>query len=316
MGILKGFILLAVMMLSAGLSNGYAQNTYANPYINSWHRYRVAMDDPNHIIRWDITGEVTVNNLLNGAQYSGEEWVRRGTQVEGLVTYAYIDLKFVDGLFAIPGADAITLIFSEWDSNVSTAVCYARRSTEIVIQENTFYMELGGDMSLCNPLDGDVLNWNDIDTEPMGTGVPFRITMNKAAGFAANTWTFSGSLTSLTGGYTVTSATSSEADGSDGTGTTGDGYPYTIAFGAGTFTVTVTGSSTVAGVGESDYVDIQIWISGRVWVETVATLTVTGGQATSGSSYSVITDDNGSGDRVQTYTLWALPGTYNIVSSE
>ncbi len=301
-------------MLAAGLSRGYAQNTSALPYIDSWHRYQVTSDASANSVTWWLQSDETLSPVtrldLSQLDNDGANWITRST----VGVTEIIDIKFVDAQFN--SGQTWYLIFSEWDNTVGTGNCVARRSMRIDIVENTFYLSLGGDMSICNPLDGDVLNWNNVDTEPIGTGVPFRITMNKAAGFAANTWTFSGSLTGLTGGYTVTSATSSEAHGSDGDGTTNDGYPYTITYNTGAFTVTVTGSSTVVGVGESDYIDILVWITGRVWIDTQVTLTISNGQATSGTAYTVNTDDNGSGDKIQVYTINELPGTSNIVQNE
>ncbi len=310
-GILKGLILLVAMMLAAGLSNGYAQNTSANPYIDSWHRYQVNSDATANSVTWWLQSDETlspVTRLDLSALDAGANWITIGT---GVGT-DYVDIKFVDAQFN--SGQTWYLIFSEWDNTEANGRCVARRSMNIAIQENTFYLSLGEDTTMCNPLDGNVLNWANIDNEEVAAGLTLRITMNKAEGFAAKTWSFSGSI-SLTNGYNITGATSIVAHGSDIDGFTNDGHGYNITYNAvpKTFTVTVAGSSTGAGVGESDYVDILVMISGLVWKETEATLTITGGQATSGTNYPVITDDNGSGNKDRKYTLWALPATSNIV---
>ncbi len=306
MGILKGLILVAAMMLTAGLSNGYAQNNSANPYINSWHRYQVNSDASANRVSWWLQSDETLSPVtrldLSALDAGGASWITIGT---GVGT-DYIDIKFVDAQFN--SGQTWYLIFSEWDNTAGTGNCIARRSTEIVIQENTFYLSLPGDDDDCNGFEDDIWANTDNITLPMDGGeIGFTINMHKETGLNIRQWSFNGSI-NITG-FNISMIAPYP------TGTTDRGNNWSISNvsvvgNITNFTLTVLTPSLVDNY-DTEVVSLNLDISGPPINDTHVVFNVTAGDALSGSAFDIHTDDNLllGGDREYVIDLWGIPNT-------
>lgn len=324
---------MAAMMLAAGLSKVYAQNTSAQPYINSEHMYRVPLGDISNNVTWVLqnhpTSPTVTYNLTDGRSDYGKVWVDTSLINKATIDSAAVELKFINDLFV--NGQTWYLIFSERDSNPANGSCIARRSMNIAITENTFYLSLGGDDEDCNRLNGRVLNWDDIlmngsnhsgSVWPIPTYLIYRIFMHKASNFTLSTWSFNGTVAPLLGNYSILGFETSAGTGAL-SGTSNGGGAFTITnTGAGTFSVVV--NSPVNSGDIIDYIDIRVNLTGLVFRGENARLTLSNGIARSGSAYTVITNDNllypiapdVPGDRQQELEIWPLPATSNIVLND
>ncbi len=316
----KLILLIAITLLLALTRYASAQNTSAQPFVDSWHLYRVPMGNTGHSYTWhlfdnlaDAQANTNVDYTLTGAETWANTVVTAGN--------ADIEIKFIDANFN--GGQTWYLVYSEWDNTAGTGNCVARRSTQIDIIDNNFYLTLAADGEICNPLAGSVLNWDNIDGLGLGhsgtstnmpTYVDFTIQMNKAANFVLNTWVFRGTITRLDLNYLLVSVRTTTGVL---TGTSAGGGSFTITDnGNGTFDVVVN-TPTDASV-LNDYIVVRANITGLVHEGERVQLDVSGGEAHSGSvNYGVVTTDNlllpsAPGDRQQLQTIFPLPATPNI----
>jgi hypothetical protein len=290
-----------------------AQNNSANPYINSTQKYRVKMGNSTNTVTWELqNGSGPITAVTNSSTYGGETYINIATEPEGSDTYAYIEIKFLDGLF--DNGDTWTLIYSEWNGTVGSGNCEAKRSVTINPVENTFYFSMGADASDCHPLRGEVLNWNDVDTETPGVNLDFTVTLHKTYNFNIKSYTFSGTV--ATTDYTFTGVTLGLVGGA-----TLPATDYTIGYNTTnkTFAVTINVPPLYDGARTDDAtvnIVLQVAVAGLVYQGDEVTVALTGGSATSGTNYTVNTDVEDPppiGTNLdQELTILPLPATSNI----
>lgn len=289
-----------------------AQNNSAYPYINSTQKYRVKMGNSFNTVTWELqNGSGPITAVTDGLTHGGEAYINIETELDGTDTYAYIEIKFVDGLFA--NGDIWTLIYSEWDDTDGSGKCVAKRSVTINPVENTFYFSMGADASDCHPLDGEVLNWNDVDYEKPGVNLDFAVTLHKTYNFNIKSYTFSGTV--ATSDYTFTGVTLGTVGGD---ALDASDYSITTDVGNGTFSVTILDDPPYDSESNADAtvnIVLQVAVSGLVYEGDDVTVTLTGGSATSGTNYTVVTDVDApppDGTQDQQLTIKPLPATTNI----
>jgi hypothetical protein len=319
-----GFLLLTVFLLLAGTRYTHAQNSSILPYLSSWHQYKVTMDTPTNTHQWKIFNDLDNANSdvaedgTNTFVLDTEPW-KKNDQIIG--SDAYIELYFNKTIFT--AGQTWYLVYSEFDPNAGTGNCVARRSLALTMVDNSFYLTLGSDQTDCNTLDGQVLNWDDIDwlgLDHSGTNtfiptyVDYSIKMHKAANYTLTDWILDGKVTLLDHNFNCVSA---RAIDSAASGTSAAGMLFTInQVTDSTFSVTVNGPSAPADPAIlSDSILLRVYVKGLVYVGERVQLSVTNGVARSGTIYTVRTDDDvgkGSGDRQQVQTILPLPATQNI----
>jgi len=304
------------LLLLAGTSYVHAQvNTASEPYLNSWHKYEVTMGDAlnNTTYRWNIYNNIDdANNDLaesspNRFLLDGETWIQNQV-ITGNI--AGIELFFDETLF--PDASNWYLVFSEISS--ATGACVARRRFDITIRDNNFYFTLPGDGSQCNSREGEVLNGDDI-TGKLASSVDFTFNMFKDADHLVDRWSVSGQI-SFTGAlsYQAADVTFSATGNSD---TRNEAWVLTD-IGNGNFSLELDCDPDDAPYPD-DAVTITVNLLGLVYQTVDVTLTLSDGQAYSGTSYEIITEDNlnkEGGDRAQTITIDGLPGFTNIAGTQ
>ncbi len=305
-GIVRGLILVAAMMLAAGLSKGYAQNTSAVPYIDSWHRYQVTSDAAANSVTWWLQSDETLSPVtrldLSALDAGGASWITIGTGVGTDI----IDIKFVDAQFN--SGQTWYLIFSEWDNTAGTGNCVARRSTRIDIVENTFYLSMEYNNEGCNGFEDEIWFNTDNITQPMDGGeIGFTVTMNKEEAFNLRQWSFNGSI-NITG-FDI----SLTAPYPSGTTDRGNNWSISNVSEVGTityFTITILTPAAIDNY-STEVVNFNIDITGPPINDTHVVFNVTDGDALSGYSFDVHTDDNllRGGDREYVIDLWGIPNT-------
>jgi hypothetical protein len=291
-----GFLLLLLLLLS-GTRYAHAQNSSANPFIDSWHLYRIPMANTANTVQWQL-----FDVDLNGApSYTLETqpWVDTSV-VSG---NAEIEIKFINTVFA--SGQIWFLVYSEISSDHS---CVARRSFEIHPVNNIFYLSLPADDSECNSYTGDI--WDNADGDlsaiDRGDNVEFTVTMNKDVLFLIDKWRFNGSISIITGGlenHLATPAFSVTAGASTSGGT------WTITGTGANFNLEVTTPADFDGI--SDVVTFSVDIEGDITEDYQIQLSLTNGQAISGTLYETVTDDNLNlgGDRVVVRLRYGVPNT-------
>jgi hypothetical protein len=283
-----------------------AQNNSANPYINSTHLYRVPMGNTANDVTWEL-----FDNLAEAADYT-LNGIQSWATAAQVGSNAEIEIYFDDAVFTT--GQTWYLVYSEMNGSN----CVAKRSVTINPVENTFYFSMGADASDCHPLDGEVLNWNDVDDEKPGVNLDFTVTLHKTYNFNIKSYTFSGTV--ATTGYTFTGATLGTVGGA-----TLPATDYTIAYNTTlkTFTVTINVSPLYDGASTDEVtVDIvlQVAVAGLVYQGDDVTVALTGGSATSGTNYTVLTDVDdpppNPTKQDQQLTILPLPATTNIAILE
>jgi hypothetical protein len=316
--IAKILTLLAVILLLAGPRYAHAQNSSAYPYIDSWHLYRIAMDDITNDVVWTLSN---TNATPSSYTLTTQSWVNIYT-VDDATDSACVEIKFISSIFDGVTGDW-TLTYSESDNDSGDdCISVAVRSFAIAPVTNDFYLTMGVDVSNCNSLDGEVLNWDDIDGLGLGHSgtvttisnyVEITVQMHKASTFVMNTWSFNGEVTQLDGNYTFDEVLS---DDDLLTGTSNLGMTYTITAGTGsTFSVIVNGPADPADPAvEDDYITLRAYVSGLVFESESVQVEISDGEATSGINYTSVTEDNEdlNDDMIQVITILPLPETPNI----
>lgn len=303
---------LTALLFLAGPCYVNAQNTWSSPYLNSTHLYRVPMGNTGNTVVWEL-----YDNLAEDKEYTldgSHTWATPAV----VGANAEIAIKWISATFT--NGSTWYLVYNEYNSDN----CVARRSITITPVDNSFYLTLGADEENCHPLDHTVLNWNNINATRIEVVLEFTVYLHKANNFAPS-WSFT--ATPTFGPYDGNThvyqypGSGNTTIGASTTGTTDDGHSFTATYNAGNITVTVNGSTATE---EEDFLTLQVPVSGYVYEGQVVTLTLSNGLARSGTSYTVVTDDNTdepdpppiSTPRQQALTVWPLPATLNIAMTD
>jgi hypothetical protein len=311
-------LLLTTLLLLAGSHFAHAQNSSTEPFIDSWQKYRVPVGVSANSVTWELREDDPENPAstldLSTLDGGGAAWIDIYSENVSETDYAAIEIKF-DGDEGFANGQTWYMVYSEWDGTAGSGNCTAVRAFEITISENTFYLSMGDDNDACNSLDGQVLNWNDINSVDIESYVDFTVQMNRQDDFDMNTWSFTGAITFDQSNYdfirvrSVGNTLPGNSDASEVFTITDDG--------TGTFTVSVDAETVTPSDPPADYTDfitLRVYVSGLVYEGETVILTVSEGKAFSGANYPKETDDNLSegGDRIQEQTILPLPATPNI----
>jgi hypothetical protein len=306
--IVKILILTVVILLSGMTRYASAQNTSATPFIDSWHLYQVGMGNVGNTVTWQLMQDNYTTPTTTLSLTDALAWVDT-TLIDGpLLDETTIEIKFVDAFFN--DGDVWYLVYSEWNGTN----CIARRYTRIDITDNSFYLSLPVDDTICNSYSGTT--WANtiavISDDEYVSNVTFTVNMTKDATFLIDKWRFSGSITFPSGATHLEAATP---------------FPVTVGVpaslgtwlitpaGGGNFILEVTTPADFAGT--SDAVTFTVRVEGDVTQDFKIQLALTNGQAESGNLYIAETDDNQSlgGDRVVVRTIIGVPNTSLITMS-
>ena len=305
---------IAAIMLLSGPRYAHAQNSFSNPFVNSWQKYQVLMGNTANSVTWELWDDLespTIELELD----KDDDWVDYDIEAPN----AYVEIKFYSPYF--DNGETWYLVYSEWDDNDN---CVAMRFFEINIAENTFFLSLGADENNCNSLNGEVLNWDNvnglggsgIDTK-IESYVEFTVQMNKKDNFAMNSWSFNGATTFSNNDYDFVRVRS-VSDNLSGTSNAGENFTISGDDGTGVFSVIVDAAATTATEPEAadytDYIILRVYVSGLVHQGETIILDIDNGKASSGINYIRETNENTSlgGDREQRINILPLPATSNI----
>lgn len=295
------FILLSVtIMLLSGINYVYAQaNTAGGPYIDSWHKYRVAMGGGTSYA-WQIyPTETDANDATNLLYTLTDDLAWANVSDDG--TDVTLDILFDDGVGFAPGT--YFLVYAEY----SAASCIARRILPITVSANNMSIVAGpsGDPD-CNSLTGTL--WDnsieDISSVNSTITVDFTVSLQDVSGtsFSVDGWQITGSFTLVSGGFTFTSFVVSANSSMGGDCTfTGDEDGFTLSIDnlsvadvdedIATITVTLQGDAT------SDLeIDMDIDSDGYAWY----------------GSLDPGVYENGAGIKTTTYIRYGVPNTPRI----
>lgn len=302
--IAKLLILLTTILLLAGTRYAQAQNqnTGEYPYRASEHAYQVPIGRAENLKTWAIVDSTDNSNEYNLKEVS---WATVDS-AETNGTPETVEIFFTPGIFTV--GSVWYLRYREDQIHNDSITCVAARELKITIVENTFYLQLEDDISVCNSQSGLSHTYSEIDTESFETEVTYTVIMHKAADFDINRWEFDAifdtEISSLTtnvltsGGGTVTTLESTGDSIHFTVAPVGTGFPDTVAI---ELTVThllpaLTDSLTSVdinnGIARSDVLD------GAPWVYTDDNI----------QSYPI----SAIGDRNQAATVFAIPGTRDI----
>ena len=309
--IAKTILLIAVFLLLVVPRYAHAQNTSYTPYLNSTQKYRVPIG--NGVDRkWELRNTLvspTVTKDLTLEDSGGATWITVGTEVEGTTTYAWITIKYIpEAPTSFAKDQTWYLVYSEWNGNNCTAM---RATPEIKIFANDFSLACGDDDADCNSWSGKVFPNSTTITDPEKSKVEFTVNMSKNATHLVRKWSFSGTIEASGTSFENPISTDPLFDVADRTGNTTNGT-YSIVWTSGnTFTVTVTMNDLNGDNHASDVLTFKANIHGPPTSKVVVTLTIANGQAFSGGSSHIVTEENGfaAGDNNQVITINPIPAT-------
>ena len=293
-----------LLLLLAGPRYAYAQNDSENPYINSTHLYRVAMGNTGNTVTWEL-----FDNLADVADFTLSGAGKPAWSTPAIVGLnAEIEIKFVSTEFT--EGETWYLVYSEMNGDA----CVARRvAPDITIEANQFNLTVPLWASGCNTYIDTIWNNNDTIWHPRPMAVELRVHMDKASSHAVREWRFTGTVT-VNGVFTIPAADvfiplASRTNSSDfGT------YTISDVNNAGGFTMVVN-DLTGAGYDNADQVSFIVNINGPPTDDVQVTLTIANGQAKSGNNYTVVTDENSTGDNEESRLLFEIPNTSIVADS-
>lgn len=311
-------LIIAVMLLS-GIRYVHAQNTSMAPYLGSWHKYRVPMDNVANTPTWQLQinggAEIALANNMNEAG-DGETWVRYSTEVDAGTNFAYVEIKFIDPRFDV--ADEATIIYSEMDAGSGN--CVARRSIMPTVVENLFNLTLVDNGDACNSYSG-ISGWEnghgDISLYDLTTTVEFQVQLNKPGSLRVTEWQFSGTISLVSGSPNNTlTAPDIIIGGNANTQLFNDnGATWSVGAISGTsFTIDVTVANPDFSY-DTDVLTFSVEVFGDITADYSVQLNLTGGSALTGTYYGSETEDSESGTpRQVATTVFGVPNT-SIVSA-
>lgn len=307
-------LILTAWLWVVSLCFAFAQNTDTEPYMDSWHKYRVEMGAlTNSVVKWQLSidgaAEITLLNNMNVGD--GEIWVRLGTETEGTTNYAYVEVKFIDPRF--DPDDPCVLYYSEYDATGGSGNCIAKRSLDIIVRTNNFYVYTQDDDEECNSYNNTIWDNNVEIDAVMGGTMNFTISMFKTDDHIVNEWSCKGSLSVTGPSYTLPGTFASLFNSYAGNSDYGT-WVLTPGAGVHDFVITVTIDTEDAAYVQhhSDAVVIVVNVNGPVINEADITIQLSQGIAKSGSPYPVETDDNATHDKNQSRGILGLPATSYI----
>ncbi len=293
----KLILLIAITLLFALTRYASAQvNTSAAPYIGSTHLYRVAMGDFNNNVTWQLsnTSPTTIG--------TPQAWIAFGKK-DLATDSAWIEITFVSSVFDNGYTGLWTLTYNE--TSTSTGNCVAVRTMDITPVPNLFNLVMAATATDCNSYHDTIFDNadGDISTITGNSSVPFTVTMNKDNNFRLKQWSFTGTISSVSG-CTLPAIIPSVV-------VTPSGAPAhgTLAF-AGTgvsFTATVSGINTTDDF-TTDVITFNIVVNGSPTIDYELTLDIVG-TAVSGTNYNVSTGENSATDNKQVNTIYGIPNT-------
>ena len=316
----RGFLLLiAITLLLASTRYASAQNTGASPYLNSWHTYRVLIGNSSNNYRWDMVNLANTADTINLANKSGDIASYVNAALAG--TNNDISVYFGDANGFTVG-QTWELLYREYSPS-APGNCVAARKFTITIEANEFFISLAANDAVCKSESGAVHNWDDVDNENFNTIFQYTVTLHKAANHTLTGWAFDGVVSLSPVNHSFVSYTISVDAAEQGTATLVD-TPTALD---GAFRVVASPSSLNPATTTSFPVIVTVTVSGLLHNGFAATLNLTGGQATSGSTNAILTDDNTDRpnvlrdgvsdallqDRAQVITVNPLPATNNIL---
>ncbi|MDA3881066.1 MAG: hypothetical protein PF436_11820 [Prolixibacteraceae bacterium] len=310
---------LTVLLLIVGNSYVFAQNTYDQPYLDSWHKYRVPMGDVANTPTWQLQinsgAEIALTNDMYEAG-DGEIWVKYGTEDVAGADYAYIELKFIDPRFDI--GDVATIIYSEMDLDEGN--CEARRSKLATVVNNQFELNMTDMGNICNSFNGI---W-DNTTEFIGDAdhnheVEFNVSMTKEEGFRASSWRFTGTFSIESGAGDNSFVSPITVSGNNQTAEYADnGATWSILNDGNPNDNTITIEVNVADpdfVYTTDNLTFSVLLNGKVSSDVTVQFTLDEGYGVSGTNYpSEVSDANNGDTRFDQRIINGKPNTLQIVS--
>ena len=306
-GIGGGLGVILLLLLSALPRYAHAQtvNTGAEPYINSWHTYRIVVGNTGNTFEWDMVDVAATDTThLDGSETWCDIAALDGDTLD-------ISIFFTSSVFA--SGTEYGLLFRE--ISVASGLCTAARRFTINPVDNELYYTLAADDIICKPQDSLVCSWDTTDVETYATTITYRVTLNKVENLVLTGWSFDARITRdplLT--HSFTSYTAQVVPVSEGTTVLTDGGAF-APLNDGWFHVAMSQILQTPDTTELS-VDIVVTLSGVLHNGVNATLALENGQATSGVTGIITTYDNiavpvGS-DREQLITINALPDTRDI----
>lgn len=317
------FFLLTTISLLGTARYVLAQNSSAEPYLNSTHLYRVPMGNNANTVEWKLFNGTVTNTQTAYTSLSGGYTMHSVSDYAWVLSLgktssdsAYIEIKFVSTAFT--AGDTWTLLYAE--TSAATGQCVAVRSMEITIVANDFYVVTDApDDSDCNSWTNMVWDNTDDLTIVRDGSVEFTVYMHKNANHKVKEWSFDGKITIVGNNSTLPAAdadfiTAVLSSGNSNYGT----YAITnIDADAGTFTLTVKITDVnAAGYTTGDELTFGVNIRAPAISDVTVKLDISNGSGISGVNYDVVTDDNGTAPKSQTRTFWGIPNTSIIMVSQ
>jgi hypothetical protein len=255
------------------------------------------MGDILNDVRWEL-----MQNDYNTAavhEISSQTWAT-SSKIDATIDSAAIILKFIDTEFS--AGQTWYLVYSEWNGDN----CTARRFIRIDVVDNTFYLSLADDDTICNSFSGATWSNENLAT-PRDMSVDFEVTMHKDEDFRLRQWIFDGQITVAGTGFAVNPTFSVTS------GTTTHGSWLISNIFANTFTFTFTVTNPTTDDYDEDTVIFSADLNGPIVNLVDCKLTITNGRAISGATFPATTDDNLllplGGDREQNIRLEGVPNT-------
>jgi hypothetical protein len=308
-------------MLLIGYCYAHAQNTGANPYLDSEHSYRVQIGDTNTDQVWIITNGTTSYTLFSEREVvTTPVWATilgtgSGAGNAG-IGYHGVRILFDNSAFS---TGTWYLRYFEYLNHPSAALeCVAAREYEITISANSFYLTVShnetdrlGDagLQIYNSQHNKVRSITDLEgvTDSLTT-VNYTVTMNKSGDFDPSYWQFNANFADAV--HSINAVV-----------TTPDGGSVTslITNTPGTdYTLVVTPTAT-----NPDLVTVQLTVTyaHNMLVDVLRDFQLTNGVAVvqNPPAPDIVANDNiqtypigDIGNRTQAVTILAIPSTRDI----
>ena len=288
---------LMLILLLAGGRYANAQNTSSQPYIGSWHMYRVPVGNLNNTIIWELMQNSYTSPTQTVPVSDGLSWADTMMVDNAAVDSAGVEIQFIDAQF--DGGQTWFLVYSEMNGNS----CVARRYVQINPVDNSFNLVMGGDETDCNSYNDSIFDNTDGNIASIigNSVVPFTVTMEKGADFRLTSWSFVASVSISGTGYSLPAILP--------TVVTDPGHG-SLAFsgtGGSSFTGTVSGISTSDDF-TSDAITFNVIVNGSPVNDFIVTLSING-RAYSGNNYTAVTIENNDTDNSQQKTIYGIPNT-------
>jgi len=255
---------------------GLASNLFAqdaqHPYQDSEHTYLVTMEDGTNNTPSWIVADASGNPLA--AQPTAD----MNATVTGNEAKLVITWNKDWASISPDGNPNFTIQFKE---SKPAGGCISVRSADITVKGNTFFLIAGDNANECHDEDNHILAQGASAT----TTVQFTVTLDDVTyALPVDTWEFDFTLAKTSVDYSIDNVTVNGVSG-------------------------VTDYNGISIPGNKKSVTIEVELSGPVAIAQSVTLEISDGKAKIGS---IVTPDNGTGNKEQMLTIDALPNTSNI----